>query len=58
MDKSNLGALICATVGTCAGLGAFCVRPDQGPMILGIVSPLVALCGAAWQASRAVPKPS
>lgn len=58
MDKDpNDAPLVCATVGVCVGLIAFCIRPDQGVMILGIVSPLVALCGTAWQASRGQPKP-
>jgi hypothetical protein len=48
----NIAPLVCATVGVCAGLLAFAFRPTEGPMILAIVSPLVALCGTAWQANR------
>lgn len=52
MDMANIAPLVCGTVATCAGLVAFCVRPDQGPMVLAIVSPAVSMCAAAWQASR------
>jgi hypothetical protein len=56
VDK-NIAALICASVVTCVGLVAFCIRPTEGPVILGVVSPLVTLCGTAWQANRSQKQP-